>query len=539
MIDQSVASLMRRLRVKGSDIQVFVRIQIFHKVMSHTQEYLYPDIFNDEIRIAVGDNIPSILDRGTSIMPNLIATTGFLNSLNNRLDDLGEDLHFSHSVNELVFWWILRLIQGDNCPSPEQIGTDPPFNVSFVPDQNDATSRSERLKISMTTLSDLLNHLSTKNNHTVIQSAVLCLGIEHMMIRNGGRPRSDVIIDIMPLHPSGKQSVSEFNLYFKGRIYFPIYALCAETGDVLGCGFYPVTNGSPTDYENFIISVGKAIRDYVADHVTVRMDRVFDAGADYNQLEEEDLNYLMYLRTNPALEQLAEPHLGARLYEKLTAIELEYQASSWKCARRVILVVKPRAGEFFNDYYFLITNLSKDLYSGEDLASLYSQRGNAKRYQADIREACELSRSFESHTGSENSTSPVDDAECKAGERRKDLAFLMKKNTVRILLYLVSYQFMHIARELNHRAPPRWETETDDNLQQVQDGENCSDMTPNGAKKSRLLMNTFREHLLLTGAQPTERDGYLDTGISPSVYKAWERFFRNFEQLRWPLIQDF
>ena len=55
----------------------------------------------------------------------------------------------------------------------------------------------------------------------------------------------------------------------------------------------------------------------------------------------------------------------------------------------VVLVIKPRLGELFDEVYFLITHLEAQQYAGKDLAAMYSRRGKAEMHQGEIKAACQ------------------------------------------------------------------------------------------------------------------------------------------------------
>ena len=63
---------------------------------------------------------------------------------------------------------------------------------------------------------------------------------------------------------------------------------------------------------------------------------------------------------------------------------MRYQADTWEHARRVVLVVVERPGELLLDYFWLITNLRADRYSGARLLGLYRMRGKAEGHMGEL-----------------------------------------------------------------------------------------------------------------------------------------------------------
>ena len=59
----------------------------------------------------------------------------------------------------------------------------------------------------------------------------------------------------------------------------------------------------------------------------------------------------------------------------------------------MILVVKPRPGELFNEFHFWGTNADAALYTRKELAELYSACGKAEMHQGEIKQAGSLSLS--------------------------------------------------------------------------------------------------------------------------------------------------
>jgi hypothetical protein len=104
-------------------------------------------------------------------------------------------------------------------------------------------------------------------------------------------------------------------------------------------------------------------------------------------LESRDFRYVARLRSNRALDRLAQPHLkrppGRPPREGRTWVhELTYQAGTWHTPRRVVLVVLERPGdqgELFLDHFFLLTNAPAEEMDGFQLLERYRGRGDAER----------------------------------------------------------------------------------------------------------------------------------------------------------------
>ncbi len=185
-------------------------------------------------------------------------------------------------------------------------------------------------------------------------------------------------------------------------------------------------------------------------------------------------------------------------------------------------MVKPNPGELLNDFHFLITNLSKEDYTGEYLAKIYSQRGNAERHQGEIKAAGKLSLSSSPRPKSHDRQNPV---ERGTGLAKEELGEVGIANAVRLQVSLLVYMLMHIARDIYHSPPQAEECETEESPQ-MQEAE------------SRMHILSFREYLLNVGATLTRHSRYVTFLIASSGAEAWERFCTHFEQVRWHAVPD-
>ena len=115
----------------------------------------------------------------------------------------------------------------------------------------------------------------------------------------------------------------------------------------------------------------------------------FADGATLRGLESQGIDYVARIRNNAVLDRMACPYLrrppGRPPREGRTwCHELRYQADTWEHARRVVLVVVERPGELLLDYFWLITNLRADRYSGARLLGLYRMRGKAEGHMGEL-----------------------------------------------------------------------------------------------------------------------------------------------------------
>ena len=358
----------------------------------------------------------------------------------------------------MLLQWLLQLIQEWSALWTAQLSTDAAFGTSIRIERG--AVGTGRMLASQPTMSRLLSLLSKRDNPSHLE-AVQKLAIEHMLVRNGGRRRDEVVIDVdaVPVDAHGKQLGSAYHGHYKRVVFLPLIASCGESGDVLGAQLRPGNRREVTDCEDFMVSMADGICEHAADRVIIRLDAGFNSGVVFTRLEAEGHHCVMRLRKNKVLEALAAPYVADCSYERKTYVELEYGAKFWEKPRRVILVVKPRPGELFNDFYFLVTNLDADTHSGEVLAALYSRRGKAEMHQGEIKAICSLSFSSSPRAKSHYRNVPI--AREDIAEADED-AEIQAENAVRLQVYLLVYQLLHISRCLLHSPPPPVGAEPDE-----------------------------------------------------------------------------
>jgi len=161
--------------------------------------------------------------------------------------------------------------------------------------------------------------------------------------------------------------------------------------------------------------------------------------------------YVFRLKTNPVLDRLAEP-----LVKRPTGrppqdgrewcYELEYQAESWRVARRVVLVVIERPFELFLDYFFLVTNIPAHEFSAAELLESYRPRGTMEGHLGELKSAlapalsCSERQREPKRTEAERQAADQRDADC---------------NEATLLLYLLAFNLANQARLLMEDAMPR------------------------------------------------------------------------------------
>ena len=124
--------------------------------------------------------------------------------------------------------------------------------------------------------------------------------------------------------------------------------------------------------------------------------------------------------------------------------ELTHQASTWDEPRRVVLVVKERPDDLLLDRFFLVTSISRFQMNGQALLDYYRQRGKAEGHMGELMDVLDPALS-----STNRAKSHVRGKKPKTTEPSVD-AFAC--NEVRLLIAMLAYQVMHVARRAMARA---------------------------------------------------------------------------------------
>ena len=118
--------------------------------------------------------------------------------------------------------------------------------------------------------------------------------------------------------------------------------------------------------------------------------------------------------------------------------ELDYQAGTWDEPRRVVLVVKERPDDLLLDRFFLVTSISRFQMNGQALLDHYRQRGKAEGHMGELMDVLDPALSSTNRAKSHI-----------RGKKPKKAAHAVDAfacNEVRLLIAMLAYQVMHVAR---------------------------------------------------------------------------------------------
>jgi hypothetical protein len=252
-------------------------------------------------------------------------------------------------------------------------------------------------------------------------------------------------IDSFPIQVYGSQPGSAYSGHYGYRCFHPLVTMLSGTAAVLRANLRPGnvwTADGALEHLSSVLDIADARFEGVA---AVRGDAGFPEEGFFSLLESRGVPYVLRIKRNSVLNQLAEPYLrrppGRPPKEPRTWFhELRYAAEPWSKERRVVLVVQEQPGELFLHSFFLVTSYSPEEMPPEQLLDFYRERGTMEQHLGEIKSVLSPALSSaprpKSHYRGEE---PKKITPSRDGE---------KANAATFLLYLLAYNLMNIARNL-------------------------------------------------------------------------------------------
>ena len=377
-------------------------------------------------------------DSGALLLREALDNSGVIEALEDNLVDLRNPLRVRHSLASQLRTLVLQRAMGwIDLSDTDSLRRDRLWQLACSDARGTMPLAQDRP--SQATLSRLLTCLGRNDNIDVVHEGLLRLVLWRLTsLKNGERPRQLTLdIDGLPIEVHGHQGGSAYHGLYGARIYSPLVASLAETGDMVG-GLLREGNAGPAENaDTWIPHLVKRLNESTGAQVRVRIDAGFTDNDTLEALEDRGIEYLGRLRSHTGLQKLAAPLLKrppGRPPEQPRewCHDLEYQAGSWSAPRRVVLVVQERPDDLLLHAFFLVTNLSKFDWPPEKVLALYRKRGSAEAHMGEVKSALDVHLS-----STDRGASTVQG--------------VMARNEVSLLLSLYAYQVLHGLRCLLER----------------------------------------------------------------------------------------
>lgn len=331
-------------------------------------------------------------DAGAVLLREILERTGIIAWLAERLADPRQPSLVTYTLADLLRTALILFGQGwRDQNDADALRFDPALRLAVTGQRGTTPLAPEHHLASQPTLSRLLDTLSTDANRRVLREAVAEIAGRRLRAGRGGHRQRHLTLDVdsLPIEVHGHQPGSAWNGHYHQRMYHPLVACAAETGDLLDARLRPGNAHTAEGALAFILDLVDRVEAGLCQIALVRLDAGFPDEKLLTGLEARGTPYVARLRHNQALERLAAPHLrrpaGRPPAEpRLWCHELRYRAGSWSRPRRVVLVVLERPGELLLDHFWLITSLSAETVPAPDLLELYRQRGTAEGYLGEL-----------------------------------------------------------------------------------------------------------------------------------------------------------
>jgi hypothetical protein len=353
-------------------------------------------------------------EAGVVLLRETLDQLGTIERLRRRLIDPRAQDQITHPLSELIRTPILLLAQGwrdqDDADALRhdaalRLGVSDRRGIS--PLQTRPTDGAGPLHhnpsvpdglASQPTLSRTYRFLSTEPNVTTLREELLTTAAHRVRASRGGhRPRFLTIdVDSLPIEVEGEQEGAEYNGYYHARVFHPLIATSAETGDLLDVVLRKGTAHTAEGAVDFVLPLLDRVETELCQVASVRLDAGFPEEKLLSALEHRarPVGYVARVKNNSKLDYLAGPYLvrppGRPPDQPRTWFhELTYQAASWSRARRVVLVVQEEPGNLFLNWFWLITNWTADQIGPEALLEKYRERGTAEGHLGELMDVLE------------------------------------------------------------------------------------------------------------------------------------------------------
>ena len=182
---------------------------------------IFSTTFNGSVQIeARAEHLSA--DSGALLLREIMERTGIVDWLDERLLDLRKPPLITYPLADLLRTSLLLFGQGwRDQDDADRLRHDPSFRVANDTRRGTAALEADSVLPSQPTLSRLVSLLSTPANQKVVRAGIMELALRRLWMDNGRRRRKRLMIDVdgLPFEVHGKQAGSEYNGYYRQRMF--------------------------------------------------------------------------------------------------------------------------------------------------------------------------------------------------------------------------------------------------------------------------------------------------------------------------------
>jgi len=444
-------------------------------------------------------------DAGAVLVREVMERTGIVEWMTARLHDPRQPHLVTYPLAELLRTMLVLFAQGwRDQDDADGLRLDPALRCAVAGARGTTPLAEGAHLASQPTLSRLLDLLTLAANRPVLREALAELAARRLRAERGGRRLRHLTIDVdsLPVEVHGAQPGSAWNGHYRQRMYHPIIACAAETGDMLDARLRPGNAHTAEGALDFVLDLVDRLEGTMCQVAMVRMDAGFPEERLLSGLEARGTPYVARIRSNRVLDRMAGPHLrrppGRPPAEpRVWCHEMDCQAGAWSRARRVVLVVLERPGDLLLDHFWLLTGIGATAMPAEALLALYRRRGTAEGHLGELMDVLAPALSCTPRTRRRYRGTPL--PALPAG------IDAVARNEALLLLHLMAYELMHAGRR-----------------------------TMEIATATGWSLRRFRERVLRVGARLVLHARRVTLVIAETAARHWATLRPRFERFAWP-----
>jgi Transposase DDE domain group 1 len=385
-------------------------------------------------------------DAGAVLLREILERSGIVAWMAERLTDPRDPNLVRYPIADLLRTVLVLFGQGwRDQDDADALRFDPALRLAVTGERGTTPLDAGRHLASQPTLSRLLDILSAEANRRVPREATAEMAGRRLRAGRGGHRRRYLTLDVdsLPVAVHGAQPGTAWNGHYQQRMYHPLIACVAETGDLLDARLRPGNAHTAEGALGFILDLVDRVEDRLCQVALVRVDAGFPEEGLLAGLEGRGTPYVARLRSNRVLDRLAAPHLrrppGRPPAEpRVWMHEMACRAEPWSRERRVVLVVLERPDELLLDHFWLLTSLDARAVPATALLDLYRERGTAEGHLGELMDVLAPALSSAPRTKHHY-----------RGRRLPTLPTGMDafaRNEALLLLHLLAYETLHTGR---------------------------------------------------------------------------------------------